>query len=73
MSNQNQPSQNPNTHPEGTTEGDPNLSEAAIDKVMLRVEGQNETITAPPKEVQADLAAIARDLNDSTMEIEDAS
>jgi hypothetical protein len=70
---ENQNSQNKKPQLEGTTAGDPNISEAATDKVMLRVEGQNENITTPPKEVQAEIAATARDLEDSTMGIEDES
>lgn len=73
MSNQNQTPQNFQAQPEGTTEVDPKLSEVAVDEMILRVEGQNENITTPPKEVQADIAATARDLEDSILEIEDGS
>jgi hypothetical protein len=72
-SNQDRISQPSQTDPEGTAAGDPNLSEAAVDKVMVRLEGQNENITTPPKEVQADIAATARDVEESMLEIEDAS
>lgn len=73
MSDKNQVSQEAQGHPEGTLEGDPNIGEAGVDKVLLRVEGQNENITTPPKEVQADIAATAQDIEDVTMGIEDAS
>lgn len=62
------------THPEGTTSGDPSIGETGVDKVLLRVEGQNENITVPPdKSTQADVASTARDIDDLTMGIEDES
>jgi hypothetical protein len=60
-------------HPEGTTSGDPSIGETGVDKVLLRVEGQNENITTPPQSAQVDVAKTARDLDDLTMGIEDES
>lgn len=57
--------------PEGAIEGDPNIGEAGVDKVMLRVEGQNQNIKTPPPEIQADIAATAADVEDLIMGIED--
>lgn len=73
MVDETQTRQNEPNHPEGTAEGDPSIGEAGMDKVLLRVEGQNENITTPPKEVEADVASTARDVDDLTMGIEDES
>jgi len=63
MSNQNQaPNDENQTHPEGTVEGDPSIGEAGVDKVLLRVEGQNENIKSRPKDVEKEIAETAGDL-----------
>ncbi|MBD1909119.1 MULTISPECIES: hypothetical protein [unclassified Leptolyngbya] len=60
-------------YPEGKFDGDPNIGEAGLDKVLLRVEGQNENITAPPPDVEEGIAETARAIGDTIMGIEDAS
>jgi len=60
-------------HPEGTTKGDPSLNEDALDKVMMRVEGQNENIVDPSEEEEANIAETARRLDEPMLQIEDES
>lgn len=60
-------------HSEEALAEDPSVTEAALDKVMLRVEGQNEQIKTPPEKVEQGIAEVAQAVSDSTMEIEDAT
>jgi hypothetical protein len=73
MSNENHVPTEQQMNPEGTTNGDPSIGEEGIDKVLLRVEGQNEHISEPPKDVEEDIAEVASALDGTTMGIEDAS
>jgi hypothetical protein len=64
----------PNSSPrDEALAGDPSVSQAASDKVAMRVEGQNEVIKTPPKEEAEAIAETARQMKDITMGIEDES
>ncbi len=73
MCHQKQTSQNSLANLEETLADESTQNPEAVDKVVMRVEGQNEKIHTPPKDVQEDIAAVARDLEDLTMGIEDES
>ncbi|MBE9180795.1 hypothetical protein IQ268_19730 [Oculatella sp. LEGE 06141] len=67
-------SQRPNqaeSYPDEALAGDPSVSKEASSEVVQRVEGQNQTIKTPPKEMESEVAATDRDLSDLTMGIED--
>jgi len=73
MPDKNQTSQEAQVYPEETINDDLNVGKTGVDKEMLRVEGQNENIKTPPQEVQAAIAATARDTKDILISIEDES
>lgn len=62
-----------NPEPEGKRSGDPAVGQEGLDKVMLRVEGQNEHISTPSQEEQAEIGQTAKAVQNSTMGIEDES
>lgn len=73
MTDHNQPLKNSQGDSQATPTAEFSQNSESVEAVTLPVEGKNEIIHTPPQEVQENIVAVARAMEDITMGIEDES